>query len=67
MKKTLKVIESSDLYNKINALELTPSEREKAAGALGAAERLVDVLTAGLAWLGHVGGGTAGNPKLKHQ
>jgi hypothetical protein len=67
MKKTLKVIKSSDLYNKIDALELTPSERQEAVGALGAADRLVDVLAAGWVWLGHFGGGTAGNPKLKHQ
>ena len=67
MKKTLKVIKSSDLYNKIDALKLTPSERREAVGALGMADKVADALYAGLMWLRRVSSTNASNPKLKHQ
>ena len=73
MEKTLKAPESSELYRKIDALELTPSARSQAIGALEIAERLNGVFYWLFEKLGQISGvrvpHAAGSPstELKHQ
>jgi hypothetical protein len=51
MEKTYKPLESSELYRKINALNLTPSGREHALATLALAETLVDAWVNTVSWL----------------
>jgi hypothetical protein len=67
MEKTTKVIESSDLYRKIDALGLSATDRSKARNAIGIAEKLTSVVVRVLSGVGISSAGIAPNPKLKHQ
>ena len=67
MEKTIRTLESSELYRKIDALSLTASERLEAIGALKAADRLADALHYGFEMCGRVTAWLAPNPNLKHQ
>lgn len=72
MEKTYKAPESSELYRKINALNLKPAFRAQALEAVANAERLVGTaiwLTGKLAQSGTIvpAGSIAVRNKLKHQ
>jgi hypothetical protein len=44
MEKTIKVMESSDLFNKVRALPLLATEQAEVAGAVKGAEKLANAL-----------------------
>lgn len=72
MEKTYKSAESSELYRKINALNLTPSARERALAKLTLAETLVETASWLAVKLMQLGSATpardaAVSGKLKHQ
>lgn len=67
MEKTLKIGKSSDLYTKIDALDLSSADRTEALGALAAAERLVQAADAIARLLGAASSSLKPGPVLKHQ
>jgi len=67
MEKTIKVLESSELYRKIDALPLVGTDREEVDGALEAVARLQNAFDAGAVFIGRVAGWFTPQPTLKHQ
>ena len=63
MEKTTKVMESSDLYRKINELRLSASDRREAINALVIAENLIDAIDYVLKAFRHAPNGLPTNAK----
>jgi hypothetical protein len=67
MEKTTNVLESSNLYRKIDALPMVGTDREEVTGALEAVARLQNAFDAGGAIVARVIGWFTPHPALKHQ
>ncbi len=67
MGKTMKIVESSVLYRKIDELRLSATDRSEAIAALESANRLSDTLYWIFEKIERLNRWFTPNPKLKHQ